>query len=146
MEIRIVTNYNLVFFLLLLPKILICRFKKNLLVHFIQFLYFFILNLVILSLSRIGLSLWQFERINAVDGWQTLFLQSIRIDISSLCWLYSIAIIVSCVFASENPLGKLANRFVRLWLTFGSTFIVFMELATPAFIETYDFSPKSFIH
>lgn len=43
---------------------------------------------------------------------------------------------------SENRLGKLVNRFVRLWLTFGSTFIVFMELATPAFIETYDFRPN----
>lgn len=31
---------------------------------------------------------------------------------------------------------------LRIWLTFGSVFILFMELATPAFIETYDFRPN----
>ena len=32
-------------------------------------LIFFIINLIILSLSRLGLSIWQSERIVAVDGW-----------------------------------------------------------------------------
>ncbi len=45
---------------------------------------FFIINLVILSLSRLGLSLWQSERVAAVDGWLPLFLQGVRIDVSSL--------------------------------------------------------------
>ena len=31
---------------------------------------------------------------------------------------------------------------LRIWLTLGSVFILFMELATPAFIETYDFRPN----
>ncbi|VEI46055.1 Uncharacterised protein [Actinobacillus equuli] len=44
-------------------------------------LFFVGINLLILSLSRLGLSLWQSERVSAVDGWLPLFLQGIRIDI-----------------------------------------------------------------
>ncbi|QLB12491.1 phosphoglycerol transferase MdoB-like AlkP superfamily enzyme [Bisgaardia hudsonensis] len=103
---------------------------------------FFLLNLVILSVFRFGLSIWQSERINAVDGWIPLFLQGIRIDVSSLCWLFSLPIILSCLFTSENGVGKLVNFVVKIWLVLGSTFVVFMELSTPAFIETYDFRPN----
>ncbi len=103
---------------------------------------FFIINLVILSLSRLGLSLWQSERVAAVDGWLPLFLQGVRIDVSSLCWLFSVAILLSCLFSADNPFGRAVQLFVRIWLTAGSTFIVFMEFATPAFIETYDFRPN----
>lgn len=56
---------------------------------------FFILNLIILSLSRIGLGLWQSERVNAVDGWGQLLLQGVRIDVSSLCWLFSVPIVAA---------------------------------------------------
>ena len=105
-------------------------------------LIFFIINLIILSLSRLGLSIWQSDRIAAVDGWIPLFLQGIRIDVSALCWLFSIAILLSCFFVHDSAFGRAVQFFVRLWLTLGSTFLVFMEFATPAFIETYDFRPN----
>ena len=103
---------------------------------------FFLTNLVILSVSRLGLALWQSDRVAAVDGWIPLFLQGVRIDVSALCWLFSIAIVMSCFFVNHSAFGRAVQFFVRLWLTLGSTFIVFMEFATPAFIETYDFRPN----
>ncbi|WP_165772786.1 LTA synthase family protein [Caviibacterium pharyngocola] len=103
---------------------------------------FFLFNLILLSLSRIGLSLWQADRVNAVDGWFPLLLQGVRIDVSSLCWLFAPAIILACLFAGKNGAGRVATLLIRLWLTFSSVFIIFMEFATPAFIETYDFRPN----
>lgn len=103
---------------------------------------FFCLDLLMLFVSRVGLSLWQADRISAVDGWQTLFLQGLRIDISTLCWLFAIPLLLTCLFAANNPFGKGINWLIRLYLVASSTFIAFMELATPAFINTYDFRPN----
>ncbi|MDY4594063.1 MAG: LTA synthase family protein [[Pasteurella] aerogenes] len=103
---------------------------------------FFLLNLLILSLSRIGLGLWQSERVNAVDGWGQLLLQGVRIDVSSLCWLFSVPIVVAFFLTGNHAVGNAALVLIRLWLTIASVFIIFMEIATPAFIETYDFRPN----
>lgn len=103
---------------------------------------FFIINLVLLSSSRILLGLWQKERVDAVNGWLPMVLQGIRIDISALCWLFAPLVIIAIFLGGKNTLGKWANFIVRLGLTAFSTFIIFMEIATPAFIETYDTRPN----
>ncbi|AUI65811.1 MULTISPECIES: LTA synthase family protein [Glaesserella] len=112
--------------------------------RFILFpIFFFIgLNIVIFTLSRLGLSLWQAERVTAVDGWFSLFLQGLRIDIVALCYLFGVPALFTVLFLHNNGLGQLWKKILRVWLTFGSVFILFMEAATPAFIETYDFRPN----
>lgn len=96
------------------------------------------INLLVLTLSRLGLSLWQAERVSAVNGWFSLFLQGLRIDIVSLCYLLGVPALFSVLIGNQSWWLKL----LRVWLTATSVFIVFMELATPAFIETYDFRPN----
>ncbi|MDG2941278.1 LTA synthase family protein [Exercitatus varius] len=103
---------------------------------------FFITNLLLLSASRILLGLWQQERVEAVNGWLPMALQGIRIDISSLCWLFAPLVIIAIFLGGNNTLEKWANFIVRFGLTALSTFIVFMEIATPAFIDTYDTRPN----
>lgn len=115
--------------------------KKTRFILFPIFL-FIGLNLLIFTLSRLGLSLWQAERISAVDGWLPLFLQGFRIDIVSICYLFGVPALLSVLLLHSNALGRLWQRILRLWLTVGSVFILFMEVATPAFIETYDFRPN----
>ncbi|WP_040975526.1 LTA synthase family protein [Necropsobacter massiliensis] len=105
-------------------------------------LVFFFFNLIILSFSRLALSLWQSARVDAVNGWGQLFLQGVRIDVAGLCWLFSVAIIVACLFSGTGKTGRIATFFLRFWLTLCSVFILFMELSTPAFIDTYDFRPN----
>ncbi|MGL4475606.1 MAG: LTA synthase family protein, partial [Shewanella sp.] len=63
---------------------------------------FCLLVLLISTLSRIGLGLWQAERVAAVDGWPHLLIQGLRVDIATLCWLWGIAALGSVVFASNN--------------------------------------------
>ena len=36
---------------------------------------FVIINLIIFTLSRLGLAIWQSDRVSAVAGWGQLFLQ-----------------------------------------------------------------------
>ena len=105
-------------------------------------LFFVGINLLILSLSRLGLSLWQSERVSAVDGWLPLFLQGIRIDISALCWLFGVSALFTVLFLNNNTLGNVWRIILRIWFTAGSVFILFMEAATPNFIETFDLRPN----
>lgn len=99
---------------------------------------FVLINLIILSLSRLGLAVWQSERVSAVDGWLQLFLQGVRMDIVALCYLFGVPALLTTLFHSN----KVWVKILRLWLTLGSVFIIFMEIATPTFIETYDYRPN----
>ena len=47
---------------------------------------FVIINLIIFTLSRLGLAIWQADRVSAVAGWGQLFLQGLRMDIVALCY------------------------------------------------------------
>ncbi|MDH3001414.1 hypothetical protein A1D23_02620 [Chelonobacter oris] len=103
---------------------------------------FVFVNLFVLSGSRILLAWWQHERVGAVDGWAELLLQGVRIDIVSLCWLFGLFALLSVLLVSDNTLGKAYLLVLRVVLTVGSMFILFMELSTPDFIATYDFRPN----
>ncbi|OOF69685.1 LTA synthase family protein [Rodentibacter caecimuris] len=100
------------------------------------------INLIILTLSRLGLAFWQADRINAVNGWQPLFLQGLRIDIVSICYLFGLPALLTVILWKPNGLKQIWLKVLRIWLTLASVFILFMEIATPAFIETYDFRPN----
>ena len=104
--------------------------------------FFSLVNLIVFTLSRLGLSLWQLDRVSAVNGWGELFLQGLRMDVVSLCYLFGMPALLTVLLYHQNALGRIWQRILRFWLTAGSVFIVFMELATPAFIETYDYRPN----
>ncbi|WP_201788251.1 LTA synthase family protein [Basilea psittacipulmonis] len=92
---------------------------------------------------RLGLSIWQAERVNQVQGWTNLIIQGWRIDIVSMCYLYGVPALLSVLLFYPNRLiGKVWRYILSLWLTISSVFILFMEVSTPAFIETYDFRPN----
>lgn len=99
---------------------------------------FIVVNLLIFTLSRIGLSIWHAERISAVNGWAELFLQGLRIDIVAICYIFGPSALLTILFGTN----RIWLSFLRIWLTMWSVFILFMEVATPAFIETYDFRPN----
>lgn len=105
-------------------------------------LIFVCINLVVFTSFRLGLAIWQADRVSAVNGWAELFLQGLRIDIVSLCYLFGVPALFTVLLYHHNLLGKIWTTILRLWLTVGSVFILFMELSTPAFIETYDFRPN----
>lgn len=99
---------------------------------------FIVLNLAVFTSSRLGLAVWQAERIDAVNGWFSLFLQGLRIDVVSLCYLFGVPALLSILFGTH----RLWLAILQIWLVCVSVFVLFMEVATPAFIETYDFRPN----
>ena len=118
------------------------QIKKNLGTAY-PFILFFVISLGVLSISRLGLSFWQFDRVSDAEGWLPVLLQGIRIDIATIMILVGIFALLSTVLLGmHNTLGHIWNRIVQIWLSFSLTLLIFMELATPQFIIEYGSRPN----
>lgn len=99
------------------------------------------LGLVLLSLCRIGLVIWLYDRVAQTDLlWQVL-LQGVRADIIVVGLLLLLPVLL-VPLASVRGLGKLWFNFSYYWCLTALVFLVFMELATPAFLLQYDVRPN----
>ncbi|MBO2580382.1 LTA synthase family protein [Shewanella algae] len=105
-------------------------------------LTFSLLALLCLMLSRIGLGLWQYERVTAVGGWSHMLLQGLRVDVAMLCWLWGVVALGTALFGGDHWLGRCWSWIQRLWLTLGLWYLLFLELSTPSFIEEYGVRPN----
>lgn len=103
---------------------------------------FCLLVLLIVTASRLGLGLWQADRVAAVDGWPHLLIQGLRVDIATLCWLWGIATLGTALFSGNHIIGRLWLPILRIWLTLGLWSVLFLEVSTPAFIEEYGIRPN----
>ena len=106
------------------------------------FICFILLNLLLLTLSRLGLAAWHFERVTDTAGWGHLLLQGLRVDVSTMGWLFGVPMVFTMLLADGHALGRAWLRLMRLWLVAGSLLLLFMELSTPDFIATYDLRPN----
>ncbi|MFC3113956.1 LTA synthase family protein [Cellvibrio fontiphilus] len=95
--------------------------------------------LLLLSLSRVGLALWQAERVSATGDWLGILLQGVRADIILVSlWLTPLALLLPLVVAWR----QLWLRVSFYWAWLGLALIVFIELATPAFLLQFDSRPN----
>ena len=115
--------------------------KKRLGLLFPIFLTFIIV-LLIFTISRLALSIWQSDRIVEDGAWLHIFLSGLRIDISSLCYLLGIPALLSCFMPTKGMPAKIAQTMLRLFIVFAVWFVVYMEIATPSFILEYDVRPN----
>lgn len=98
--------------------------------------------MAVLTASRMGLSVWQASRVSAVDGWWPILLQGFRVDLSTLCWLWGIPLLLTVLFSGKHVVGRLWRAVLRVWLTLGLWLLLFLEIATPFFIDEYGFRPN----
>lgn len=98
--------------------------------------------LLVMTLSRAGLALWHSDRVTAAEGWSTLFLSGLRVDLSALSYLFILPALLTVLFAGDGPFGRGFLKGLRLFLVAALWFVVFMELATPSFILEYDVRPN----
>jgi phosphoglycerol transferase MdoB-like AlkP superfamily enzyme len=103
---------------------------------------FALFSLLVLTGSRLGLSIWHSSRVSAVDGWWPILLQGIRVDLSTLCWLWGVPLLLTVLFSGEHVVGRWWRMMLRCWLTLGLGLLLFPELATPSFIEEFGFRPN----
>ncbi|SJN59841.1 Lipoteichoic acid synthase 1 [Vibrio ruber DSM 16370] len=101
-----------------------------------------IVFIALFTVSRLGLSLWQIERVNDAQGWGNIFLGGLRVDVSSVCYLLILPALLSALFSGDHLLGRCWHVILRLWLTAGLWLVVYMEVATVPFIQEYDLRPN----
>jgi phosphoglycerol transferase MdoB-like AlkP superfamily enzyme len=99
---------------------------------------FIVATLVVLTLSRVGLSLWQWTRVHDAGGLWPILLGGWRIDLSL------VAMIVAWPALLSPWLGHRAwpTRIAAWWLRFWWLAFVLLEVSTPQFIVEYDTRPN----
>ena len=99
---------------------------------------FIVATLVFLTLSRVGLSLWQWTRVHDAGGLWPILLGGWRIDLSL------IAMVVAWPALLSPWLGHRAwpTRIAAWWLRFWWLAFVLLEVSTPQFIIEYDTRPN----
>lgn len=100
-----------------------------------------LLGLASLSAARVGLVLWKFERVNDTGKLAEILLQGIRVDIIQLCLLALIPLLLAPVVATQR-LFKVWQKLTYLWVMCAIVLLVFLEIATPGFINEYDVRPN----
>jgi len=101
-------------------------------------LLFFIAGLVLLSVARLGLALWQFEAVGQAQGWTTVLLQGVRVDVATLCLLFGLLAVALVLL----PAHRLVHVVASLWLASCIALLSFLELATPGFMGEYGLRPN----
>ncbi|MGE0798107.1 MAG: LTA synthase family protein [Lautropia sp.] len=99
---------------------------------------FIIAALVVLTLCRIGLALWQAPRVTAAGGVWPVLIGGLRIDASLLAMLVLLPAAAAPWLGHRRwPVALTATWYRCAWLL-----IVLLEVATPGFIEEYDTRPN----
>jgi phosphoglycerol transferase MdoB-like AlkP superfamily enzyme len=101
----------------------------------------YVLGLFILSLSRLALMLWQYDRVAASGDLVELLVLGIRADCIQMGYVTLPLLLILPVFWLR-PLRRLGGKLQQIWWVCALTYVTFMEIATPAFILQYDLRPN----
>lgn len=102
----------------------------------------YVWGLPILTVSRLGLALWKFDRIQTSGiSWNTFFMQGVRADIIQIS-LLSVPLVFLSIVLSSQLTWKVWRVFSYVWVIACILFLVFLEVSTPSFISQYDFRPN----
>lgn len=99
--------------------------------------------MIILSLSRLILSLWQWESIPD-GGFATILLQGIRVDFASVCALFGLPVLV-LIFLSLVPYLRMPRMVlvgINVYCSLAIAFLILNEAATPEFIKVFGTRPN----
>ncbi|HET8699189.1 MAG TPA: LTA synthase family protein [Gammaproteobacteria bacterium] len=98
--------------------------------------------LAVLGVARLGLGLWQFERVTAANMLGTIFLQGLRFDVVLLSAMLLPVAVALPLFGTSERLLSIGKPLLLWYLVACFTGIVFMEVATPPFLAQFDARPN----
>jgi len=101
-------------------------------------LHFWVAALLMLTLSRLGLSLWLWDRVEAAGGLWPVMLGGLRID-AVMLGMMTVAPAVLAPWFGHRPL---AARLTAYWYRFCWFLLALLEVSTPQFISEYDTRPN----
>jgi phosphoglycerol transferase MdoB-like AlkP superfamily enzyme len=99
--------------------------------------------LVALSVARVGFVLWQYDRVRAAGMLGTVLAQGLRFDLIVVGFLTVIPTLLLWLFATSRTMARIGNWLLRGYLVAAFAAVLFLELATPSFINQYDARPNS---
>ncbi len=108
---------------------------------FAGLLQMMLLGALVLSLSRLGLVAWQWERVSATGILSDILLQGLRADLIVLGYLALIPLLLAPLLAYRATVRWWRGLSVT-WSALALLFIVFMELSSPQFIMQFDVRPN----
>lgn len=108
---------------------------------FAPFLAMLLLGLLILSATRLGLVLWKFDRVADTGKLAEIMLQGVRVDIIQLCLMALFPLLLAPILAIRQ-LFKAWQKLTYVWVVAAIVLLVFLEAATPGFINEYDVRPN----
>ncbi len=100
-----------------------------------------LLGLLMMSLSRLGLLLWQWDRVNATGIFGRIIVQGVRADLIILGYFILIPLLFAPLLAHRKT-AVFWKRCTATWTVIALAFIIFMELSTPQFIMQFDVRPN----
>jgi len=103
---------------------------------------FFIAAAALLSAFRLIFVIWQADRVDNISNFLTIMLSGIRVDVSALCYLLIIPMLVSLCSYISGKGQVLLQRFLMLWHLAVISLLVSLEVMTPTFILEYDLRPN----
>jgi phosphoglycerol transferase MdoB-like AlkP superfamily enzyme len=105
-------------------------------------LYFSIALLVAVTVSRVLLVAWQWDRVSDVNMLLPVFIQGLRFDLVLLGLTMVIPVLLFPLLASTHWLLPAWRLLLRVYLPIVLLLAIFMELATPSFINQFDSRPN----
>lgn len=100
-----------------------------------------VIGLVALSISRLTLIVWQWDRVSVTGILGEILVQGVRADLILLGYFVAIAILFAPFLAHKKTFHFW--RIFNLYLaTLALVFIIFMELSTPPFMMQFDLRPN----
>jgi len=106
------------------------------------FFVFVLAMLSILSLSRLMLVSWQYDRIADTGGFGFILLQGVRFDLVLLGMLLLIPGMLMPLLAVNKTTRLIGFAVIKYYFLGLTGLLTFMELATPNFIIQFDFRPN----
>lgn len=98
-------------------------------------------GILLLGLSRSGLGLWQWQRVTDTGIGAELLLEGMRADLIIISMLM-LPLVLLFPLSAVRVLQPVWKKLLLLWTVICLTFLLFMELATPAFLLQYDVRPN----
>jgi len=98
--------------------------------------------LLALSVARLLLVAWQWDRVIEAGMLAPVFLQGLRFDLVLLGMILVIPVLAFPVLASNERLVPVWRFLLRVYLPVMLVSAVFMELSTPSFINQFDSRPN----
>lgn len=100
-----------------------------------------LMGLAILTVSRLGLALWQWDRVSAVSSLGEMLIYGVRADLIITGMLFAPLVLLTPIMAHRFS-WKAWRSLLLIWGTLCLMLLVFMEVATPTFILEYDLRPN----